>query len=107
MRRALRRRLVERHFVCVGRARRALNPFPVLSPFLPRSGGKAVVACPGPSPAPPADAPDAAVADAAYLSAFGEAYRSPVPLVGDENSPPKNPFADILANVRPLTPPPG
>ena len=86
---------------------RALNPFPVLSPFLPRSGGKAVVACPGPSPAPPAGAPDAAVADAAYLSAFGEAYRSPVPLVGDENSPPKNPFADILANVRPLTPPPG
>ena len=46
-------------------------------------------------------------ATAAYLSAFGEAYRSPVPLVGDENSPPKNPFADILANVRPLTPPPG
>ena len=68
-------------------------------------------ACPGPSPAPPADAPDAAVADAAYLSAFGEAYRSPAkavaPLVDDENSPPRNPFADILASVRPLTPPPG
>jgi hypothetical protein len=30
-----------------------------------------------------------------------------VPLVGDENSPPKNPFADILASIRPLTPPPG
>lgn len=96
-----------------GRAARALNPFPVLSPFLPRSGGKAVVACPGPSPPPPANAPDAAVADAAYLSAFGEAYRSPaklvaVPLVEDENSPPSNPFANILASVLPLTPqPPG
>ena len=94
-----------------GRAARALNPFPVLSPFLPRSGGKAVVACPGPSPPPPANAPDAAVADAAYLSAFGEAYRSPaklvaVPLVEDENSPPSNPFANILASVLPVTPQP-